>query len=120
MGCGGLFNNDMAEAFLLRGAKAFIGWDGPVTGTHTDASTSIVLNALTHGATVKGAVELAMARLGPDPLDGGRLGYYDSTVPAQHQTAELLGRVEIALTIFGIASTGPVLVFVFLRRLWRI
>lgn len=39
MGCSGLKQNILAAAFLEKGAKAYIGWDGPVTAAHTDSAT---------------------------------------------------------------------------------
>jgi hypothetical protein len=39
MGCSSIKQNVMAAAFYEKGAKACIGWDGPVSAAHTDRAT---------------------------------------------------------------------------------
>ncbi|MEM3786691.1 MAG: hypothetical protein QXZ59_04845, partial [Nitrososphaeria archaeon] len=68
MGCEGLNNTKMAEAFIEKGAKAYIGWKGSVSASHTDAATTILLQHLiTHKQTIKQAVENTNKEAGPDP-----------------------------------------------------
>jgi len=64
----------MADAFIRRGAKVFIGWDGEVQASHTDGAVFALLKALlTERLTVKEAIKKVMAEVGPDP-------YYNQSV----------------------------------------
>ena len=74
MGCDGLRSHETAEAFLGRGARAFVSWSGPVSAAHTDAATERLLeHLLLDGITVQEAVTETSAEIGPDPD-------YDSTL----------------------------------------
>jgi hypothetical protein len=66
MGCDGLKNNKMAEAFRREGAGVCIGWDGLVSTPHTDHATVCLLQNLAQGNTVEAAVEKTMREIGPD------------------------------------------------------
>ena len=49
---------DMAEAFVKKGAKVYIGWDGPISINHTDQATVQLLQSLIlEKQTIKEAVE---------------------------------------------------------------
>jgi hypothetical protein len=67
MGCDGLSSNDLATAFIDRGADSFVGWSGRVTARHTD---SVALSLLRHiardGMDVEQAVAAANEEHGPD------------------------------------------------------
>jgi hypothetical protein len=68
MGCEGLRNTVMADAFLQKGAKLYIGWTGPVAASHTDAATLTLLeNMLIQKQTIKQAIINAMSIWGRDP-----------------------------------------------------
>lgn len=68
MGCDGLRSHETAEAFLERGARAFVSWSGPVSAAHTDAATERLLEKLLiEGLPVTHAVAQTAAELGPDP-----------------------------------------------------
>jgi len=74
MGCDGLRSHETAEAFLQKGAKAFVSWSGPVSATHTDAATERLLEKLLiEGLPVGDAVTQTAAEVGPDPSYGSRL-----------------------------------------------
>jgi len=47
---------DMAKAFIKRGAKVYIGWDGPVGADHTDQATLDLLQDLILEKPIKEAV----------------------------------------------------------------
>jgi hypothetical protein len=82
MGCDGLKYNSMAEAFLQKGAKTYIGWNGPVAAQHTDAATiSLIQNLLVKNQTVRQAIEETMKEKGPDPNYGSALQALVSTLP---------------------------------------
>ena len=80
MGCDSLASNDMAVAFIQKGAEAYIGWNEHVSADHTDQATIHVLQHLiTQKQTIEKTVESTMAEVGPDSDENGRpstLFYY--------------------------------------------
>ena len=86
MGCDGLINAEMAKAFLDRGAKVYIGWNGPVLASHTDQTTIHLLQHLIiKKQTIDKALEETFLEIGPDPVAETILIYYpleagDSTI----------------------------------------
>ena len=72
MGCDVLRAENMAQAFVERGAGTVVGWDRTVSASHTDAATlSMLRHMFDEELSVQDAAEAAMAEVGPDP-------YYDS------------------------------------------
>lgn len=68
MGCNGLTYSSMAEAFIEKGAKVYVGWDGLVTASHTDQATAHLLESLvTKNQTIEEAVNEVMNEVGSDP-----------------------------------------------------
>jgi hypothetical protein len=68
MGCQGFLNAEGAEAFEARGARAFIGWDGLVSATHTDEATQTLLRYLiVQDQEPADAIARTMTDVGPDP-----------------------------------------------------
>jgi hypothetical protein len=83
MGCDGLRSDSMADAFVEKGAKAVIAWDGLVSSSHTDAATERLLqHLLIDGLTLQEAVAQTMADVGPDPSYDSVLRLYPSEEPA--------------------------------------
>jgi hypothetical protein len=77
MGCEGLNNTSMAEVFVEKGAKAYIGWNGMVSASHTDqATTQLLQHLITQKQTIKQAVTETMKEVGPDTADNSTLLYY--------------------------------------------
>ncbi|MEX2245809.1 MAG: hypothetical protein WEC75_03900 [Dehalococcoidia bacterium] len=78
MGCAGLSSTGMADAFLARGASAFISWDDEVTAYHTDAATERLLEHLLSPKDIpaREAVVRTMEDVGEDPAFGARLFLY--------------------------------------------
>jgi len=77
MGCDGLKYTSMAEAFIGRGAKVYIGWNGPVDAAHTDqATTHLLQNLVTEKQTIKQALAETMNEVGPDPTHKSILSFY--------------------------------------------
>jgi len=82
MGCEGLGYDgvtytDMAEAFIKKGAKVYISWDGPVSINHTDLATVHLLQSLIlHGRTIKQAVTETREEIGSDSTYNSGLQYY--------------------------------------------
>ena len=77
MGCEGLNYTSMAEAFIQKGAKAYIGWNGSVSVNHTDDATiSLLRHLITENQTIKEAVKETMNDVGPDPTYKSILIFY--------------------------------------------
>ncbi|MGQ9570856.1 MAG: hypothetical protein ACUVUQ_08465, partial [Thermodesulfovibrionales bacterium] len=67
MGCAGI-KKCMATAFIQRGAKAYIGWNGPVSIHHTDIAILRLLRYLLIGKeTIAKAIENTMKEVGSEP-----------------------------------------------------
>lgn len=74
MGCDGLRSERTAQAFLDKGASAFVSWTRSVSASHSDAGTLRLLEKLlVEGLPVADAVDQTAAEMGPDPLYGARL-----------------------------------------------
>ena len=83
MGCDGLRSDSMAEAFVEKGAKAVVAWDGLVSPQHTDAAIERLLQYLLKDKlTLQEAVTQTMAEVGPDPSYESVLRLYPSEEPA--------------------------------------
>jgi len=76
MGCDGLKHNTTAEAFINKGAKVCIGWDGLVSAPHTDHATTCLLQHLAQGKTIEIAVNETMNEVGPDQEYNSSLKYH--------------------------------------------
>ena len=75
--CLGLYTRQLADAFLKKGAKAFISWDEKVSLAHTDEACMILLKFLIEERmTIGEAVEKVMVDVGTDPIYGSTLKYY--------------------------------------------
>lgn len=87
MGCEGLNNNEMSEAFIQKGAQVYISWRGMVSASHTDQATTQLLKHLnTEKQTIKQAVTETMKEVGLDPACNNTLLYYP--LEAGDQTIE--------------------------------
>jgi hypothetical protein len=76
MGCTGI-KKMMATAFLEKGAKAYIGWDGLVSAPHTDRTTiELLKNLVVRNQTVAKAVAQTMKDVGRDPQFKSRLLFW--------------------------------------------
>jgi len=77
MGCGGIYLEDMAEAFIQKGASAYVAWDHSVLLSYVDDATPYLIRELcSQQATMKQVVDRTMSAFGPDPDHGARLQYY--------------------------------------------
>jgi hypothetical protein len=80
MGCDGLKYYSMAEAFEEKGAKVYIGWNGPVMADHTDTATIHLLNhLLLERITVAEAIAETREETGPDPIYKSQIIFYPIT-----------------------------------------
>jgi len=111
MGCEGLGYDgvtytDMAEAFIKKGAKVYISWDGPVSINHTDQATVHLLQSLIlHKRTIKRAVTETMEEVGKDPTFNSTLKYHPKTVEVENHT---ILNIKGILTM-NVATTSPTL-----------
>ena len=81
MGCDGLRYPTMAEAFISKGARAYISWDKAVLTSHTDKATIQLLRHLViEKQTIEKAVAETNKEVGPDPQDRSILLYYPDSV----------------------------------------
>jgi hypothetical protein len=79
MGCDGLSSNDLAEAFIGRGADSFVGWNGQVTARHTDEASLALLRHLARDEMdVERAVAATNEEYGPDAAFGSSLDFRGS------------------------------------------
>jgi hypothetical protein len=77
MGCSGLSATNMAKAFIEKGAKAYIGWQGSITLDHSDKGTLYLLQQLLiKKQTIYNSLKNTMREIGPDPLFDIPLFYY--------------------------------------------
>jgi|GEM_PF-612485 len=67
-GCDGLSEPQMAEAFIARGAKAYLGWNELVTAPYTDyATTRLLQHLMAEKKSMRTAVEDTKREVGGDP-----------------------------------------------------
>jgi len=70
IGCASLHTTEMAQAFVEKGAAAYVGWNASLTAFYGDLATLSVINHLLLGnQTIKEAVDAAMIEVGPCPMD---------------------------------------------------
>jgi len=95
---------DMADAFVKKGAKVYIGWDGPVGIGHTDLATVRLLqNLIQKKRTIKEAVRQTNGDVGPDPVYNSTLNYYPLTTEVGNHT---IPNLEGSLTM-DVVYTSP-------------
>jgi hypothetical protein len=83
MGCDGLTHTTMADAFVKKGAKVYISWNGPVSASHTDqVTTQLLQHLITEKNTVKDAVRKTNNEAGADPIYKSVLLFYPDTAEA--------------------------------------
>jgi hypothetical protein len=84
MGCDSLKYTTMAEAFIEKGAKAYIGWNGSVSASHTDKAITFLLQKLIiEKQTIEETVTNTMKEIGPDPTDKSILIFYPKIAASQ-------------------------------------
>jgi len=90
MGCSALRQQDMAQAFIDKGASTYMGWNASVQLDYVDgAALNLISNLCIEGMTVEQAVLGTMNDVGLDPITDARL--YGYPKKAGNQTiAELM------------------------------
>ncbi len=80
MGCEGIGNIKMAEAFAAKGAKDYVSWSDSVLASHTDVATTHLLeHYLRDREGLREAVSQTMSEVGPDPAYNSILEYYPAS-----------------------------------------
>jgi hypothetical protein len=83
MGCDALSETKIAEAFIEKGAKAYIGWKQSVLASHTDQATiHLLIHLIMERKTISQAVTETMTEMGPYPI----LDYYPLYVANLQET----------------------------------
>ncbi|UCE16267.1 MAG: hypothetical protein JSV12_01235 [Candidatus Bathyarchaeota archaeon] len=84
MGCEGLGNSLMANAFVERGAKVYISWNQEVLASHTDlATTHLLQHFLIEKRTLHEALRETFKEVGFDPVYKSLLFYFPLEVGDQ-------------------------------------
>ena len=79
MGCGGIYLEDMAKAFIDKGASVYLAWDASVLLPYVDDATLYLIGQLcSENTTVEDAVDRTMRIKGSDPEYEAELEYYPS------------------------------------------
>jgi hypothetical protein len=77
MGCDALHFEDMAQAFIQKGASTYIAWDASVILNYVDSTTPTIIEKLcSDESTIEEAVAQTMADKGTDPKFNSILKYY--------------------------------------------
>jgi hypothetical protein len=110
MGCSALEGTqDIASAFLDKGADFFLGWDSSVSIIHTDTSTVTFVRLLSTGRSLTEAtVQAGVA----DPVYGARLRYLDWNTLVQSRANTVVSKLVIWVALATLAVVGPMTVFV--------
>lgn len=96
MGCWSLKSSveQMAEAFIKKGAKAYIGWTALVEYSHTDNETlKLLRNLFVENKTLDEAVKA----VNPDLYYGGRMEYYPQ-VAGNLRISDLITEAKVPIT----------------------
>lgn len=104
MGCDGMKYTQMAEAFIKKGAKAYIGWDKGVLASHTDEATIHLLQHLViEKQTIEKAVTKTNKEVGPDPQDRSVLRYYPDSVD-NYTIPNITSNLILTMPLFPVAT----------------
>jgi len=75
MGCNTLKKDDLARAFIEKGASAYAGWDSEVDLSYDQRVMLRLLDSLFKDSSLPTAVQTTMSDKGPDPDSGAELKY---------------------------------------------
>jgi len=91
MGCASSYWDDMAAAFVEKGASVYLGWSATVSLDYLDGTVLDLLdNLFTRQMNIEQAIAGTMDEAGYDPYHGARLRYYPQTTG--HQTISTLAQ----------------------------
>ena len=110
MGCSALEGSqDIASAFLDKGANFFVGWDNSVSIIHTDTSTVAFVRLLSTGRSLPEATTIAGVA---DPVYGARLRYLDWNTLVQSRANVVISKLVLWVALAVLVVVGPMAVFV--------
>lgn len=75
-GCSCLYLDDMAQAFIHKGASVYLAWDNAVDTDYVDEATAYLVRELCKDSTVEEAVEKTVMEKGRDPTYSATLRYF--------------------------------------------
>ena len=79
MGCSCLYLDDLAQAFIDKGASTYLGWNATVDLDYVDKATAYLIGQLcVEKVTIEKAVTSTMNVIGPGPKHKAILKYYPS------------------------------------------
>ncbi len=99
----------LADAFLDKGARFFVGWDNSVTIIHTDTSTVSLAREMATSRPVPEAVSLTNQ---PDPVYGARLQFLDWNTLVNDRANSVATAVAFWFILGAVLVGGPLMVFV--------
>ena len=77
MGCEGLKNTKMAEAFIEKEAKVYVGWTRSISASYTDQATACLMQHLVaEKQSIEQAINSTIEDVGPDQMYSSQLTYY--------------------------------------------
>jgi len=77
MGCHSLSFEDLAVAFVQKGASAYLGWNASVTLDYVDSATlNLIAGLFTENLAVERGIDKTLTEVGPDPYYHAYLRYY--------------------------------------------
>lgn len=92
-GCSCFYLDDLAQAFISKGASSYLAWNRTVDVDYVDNATAYLVGQLCGGkVTIEEAVTNTMNVIGPDPKYKARLKYY----PPQSGDSTLKELVHLA------------------------
>ena len=81
MGCSCLYRDDLAQAFIAKGASCYLAWDATVDLDYVDEATPYLIRRLcVDKVTVREAVASTMNVIGPDPKHSAALKCYPAQI----------------------------------------
>jgi hypothetical protein len=76
-GCSCLYEDDLAQAFVQKGASCYLVWDATANLDYVDQATAYLVKQLcVKKVSIANAVANTMKVVGPDPEYGAVLKYY--------------------------------------------
>jgi len=90
MGCAAFYSDDLADAFIERGASAYLGWDVSVGLSYVEKATMTLVKTLcSDEMTIAQSVTSTMEENGPDPNNNAFLNYF-SPEHADHTLSQII------------------------------
>jgi hypothetical protein len=109
MGCGGLQGKpQLANAFIDKGAKFFVGWTDAVTASQTDIADTILISEIARGLPLSQAVQMAAHY--PDTQYNSHLSYLSWDQVSGQQLNNFLYALTSWSTIAAFLVLGPAVV----------